>query len=304
MPEHVAAEPCVALRGEGHTLEAHRGRTTHLGPLQIWRALPVRDRRLIGPWCFLDRYGPISFSADKPMDVAPHPHIGIQTVSWLLEGEVLHRDSIGCEAMARPGAVNVMTSGKGIAHSEETPASNAGRLNGVQLWVALPDAHRHDAPAFHHVPEVPREEWRGGFAETFSAHAFSPMVGADVRVHPHASLELPLERTFEHGLFILDGDVTLEGQRLDVNTLYYLGTDRTQIDLRSDAGGRLLLLGGEPFPETVLMWWNFAARTPEEIAEARAEWEEGTRFGNVRGYDGPRLHAPELHRISRPNPAS
>jgi redox-sensitive bicupin YhaK (pirin superfamily) len=299
---HVAAEPCVSLRGEGHTLEAHPGRTTHLGPLQIWRALPVRDRRLIGPWCFLDRYGPISFSADKPMDVAPHPHIGIQTVSWLLEGEVLHRDSLGCEAMARPGAVNVMTSGKGIAHSEETPPSNIGRLNGVQLWVALPDAHRHDAPAFHHVPEVPREEWRGGFAETFSAHAFSPMVGKDVRVS--SSLELELERTFEHGLFVLDGDVTLEGQRLDVNTLYYLGTDRSCLDVRSDAGGRFLLLGGEPFPETVLMWWNFAARTPEEIAEARREWEEGTAFGTVRGYAGPRLHAPELHRIARPNPAS
>lgn len=297
----VAAEPCVALRGQGHTLEAHPGRTTHLGPLQIWRALPVRDRRLIGPWCFLDRYGPISFSADKPMDVAPHPHIGIQTVSWLLEGEVLHRDSLGCEAMARPGAVNVMTSGKGIAHSEETPAPNIGRLNGVQLWVALPDAHRHDAPAFHHVPEVPREEWPGGFAETFSAHTFSPMIGKDVRVH--SSVELELERTFEHGLFILDGDVTLEGQRLEVNTLYYLGMDRSCIDV--SGSGRFLLLGGEPFPETVLMWWNFAARTPEEIAEARAEWEEGApRFGAVRGYEGARLHAPALHRIARPNPAS
>ena len=301
---HVAAESCVALGAEGHTLEPHPGRSTHLGALQIWRALPVRDRRLIGPWCFLDRYGPISFSADKPMDVAPHPHIGIQTVSWLLEGEVLHRDSIGCEAMTRPGAVNIMTSGRGIAHSEETPASNIGRLNGVQLWVALPEAHRHDAPAFHHVPEVPREEPRGGIVETFSAHAFSPTVGQDVRVHAQSTLELPLERTYEHGLFILDGDVTLEGQRLDVNTLYYLGTGRSHLDLRSDAGGRMLLLGGTPFEETVLMWWNFAARTPEEIAEARTEWEEGTRFGNVRGYEGPRLHAPELHRVSRPNPAS
>ncbi|HEX8410966.1 MAG TPA: pirin family protein [Thermoanaerobaculia bacterium] len=299
----VAAEPCVALRGE-KTLEAHPGRTTHLGPLQIWRALPVRDRRLIGPWCFLDRYGPISFTGDKPMDVAPHPHIGIQTVSWLLEGEVLHRDSIGCEAMARPGAVNVMTSGRGISHAEETPVSNEGRLNGVQLWVALPDAHRHVEPQFHHVPRVPREELRGGFVETFSAHSYSPMTGADGRVHAQSSLEYPLDPAWEHGLFILDGDVTLEGQRLDVNTLYYLGTGRASFDVRSDAGGRFLLLGGPPFPETVLMWWNFAARTPEEIAAARAEWEEGTLFGEVRGYDGPRLHAPELRRIARPNPAS
>lgn len=299
----VAAEPCVALNG-GRTLEAHPGRTTHLGPLQIWRALPVRDRRLIGPWCFLDRYGPISFTSDKPMDVAPHPHIGIQTVSWLLEGEVLHRDSLGCEAMARPGSVNVMTSGRGISHSEETPAANGGRLNGVQLWVALPDADRNVEPRFHHVPEVPREELRGGMVETFSAHHYSPIVGADVRVHANATLDYPLDRTWEHGLFILDGDVTLEGQRLDVNTLYYLGCGRDEMSLSSDTGGRLLLLGGPPFPETVLMWWNFAARTPEEIAAARAEWEEGTMFGEVRGYSGPRLHAPELRRMARPNPAS
>jgi redox-sensitive bicupin YhaK (pirin superfamily) len=276
---HVAAEPCVSLSGQRPTLEAHPGRSTHLGNLQIWRALPVRDRRLIGPWCFLDRYGPLSFTADKPMDVAPHPHIGIQTVSWLLEGEVLHRDSLGFEAMARPGNVNVI---------------------GVQLWVALPDAHRNGEPAFHHVPEVPRDEWREGFAETFSAHAFSPMVGKDVRVRGH--VELPLERTFEHGVFVLDGGLTLEGQELAVNTLYYLGVHRSQTDIRGD--GRFLLLGGTPFPETVLMWWNFAARTPEEIAVARAEWEEGTAFGTVRGYDGPRLHAPALHRIARPNPAS
>ena len=299
----VAAEPCVALNGQ-RTLEPHPGRTTHLGPLQIWRALPVRDRRLIGPWCFLDRYGPISFTADKPMDVAPHPHIGIQTVSWLLEGEVLHRDSLGCEAMARPGAVNVMTSGRGISHSEETPASNIGRLNGVQLWVALPDEHRNVEPRFDHVADVPREELRGGIVETFRAHHYSPMLGADLRVHARETLDYPLERTWEHGLFILDGDVTLEDQRLDVNTLYYLGCGRTEISLRSDAGGRLLLLGGPPFPETVLMWWNFAARTPEEIAAARAEWEEGSRFGVVRGYDGPRIHAPELRKFARPNPAS
>ena len=301
---NVAAESCVALRGERQTVEAYPGRTTNLGPLQIWRALPVRDRRLIGPWCFLDRYGPISFTDDKPMDVMPHPHIGIQTVSWLLEGEVLHRDSLGFEAMARPGAVNVMTSGRGIAHSEETPRSNGGRLNGVQLWVALPDAHRHTDPAFHHLPEVPREELRGGIAETFSAHSFSPMIGADLRVHARETLTYPLDRAWEHGLFVLDGDVTLEGQRLDVNTLYYLGMDRAGVELQSDTGGRLLLLGGPPFPETVLMWWNFAARTPEEIAAARAEWEEGTLFGEVRGYDGSKLHAPELRRLARPNPAS
>lgn len=300
----VAAESCVALRGEGHALEPHPGRETRLGDLQIWRALPVRDRRLVGPWCFLDRYGPISFTGDKAMDVASHPHIGIQTVSWLLEGEVLHRDSLGFEAMARPGSVNIMTSGRGIAHAEETPSANIGRLNGVQLWVALLDEHRHVEPNFHHVSDVPRVEYRGGIARIFSAHNFSPMIGAEVRVHPRETLQMPLERTFEHALFLLDGDATLEGQALDVNTLYYLGTDRAEICVSSNGGARFLLLGGPPFPETVLMWWNFAARTPEEIAQAREDWEHGQRFGEVIRYRGPRLHAPPLTKIARPNPAS
>ena len=282
-------------------LESHPGRSTHLGPLQIWRALPVRERRLIGPWCFLDRYGPLSFTGDKPMDVGPHPHIGIRTVSWLLEGEVLHRDSLGFEAMARPGAVNVMTSGSGITHAEETPPSNSGRLNGVQLWLALTGAQRNDAPSFVHVPEVPRHEYRGGFAEVFYP---SPDIGADVRVHPRETLDLPLELTCEHALFMLAGDATLEGQPLDVNTLYYLGLNRGSVQLQTTAGARLLLLGGVPFPEPVLMWWNFVARTAEEIAAARTEWEEGSRFGTVGGYDGPRMHAPPLHRTAPPNPAS
>lgn len=284
-------------------IEAYPARSTHLGPLQIWRALPVRAHRLIGAWCFLDRYGPLTFTNDRAMDVAPHPHIGIQTVSWLLEGEVLHRDSLGFEAMARPGAVNVMTSGRGIAHAEETPASNIGRLNGVQLWIAQREEERHGEPSFAHVPEVPRREYRGGFAEIF----YEPGLGADVRVHARATLELSLDATFEHGLFLLDGDATLEGQTLDVNTLYYLGVSRTDLSVQSANGARFLLLGGVPFPETVLMWWNFVARTPEEIAAARAEWEEGTRFGEVRGYAGPRLHAPPLSASSRfapPNPAS
>jgi quercetin 2,3-dioxygenase len=281
-------------------IEAYPAHTTHLGPLQIRRALPRRAHRLIGPWCFLDRYGPLSFTDEKPMDVAPHPHIGIQTVSWLLEGEVLHRDSLGFEAMARPGAVNIMTSGRGIAHAEETPVSNIGRLNGVQLWVALTEAHRHDAPSFTHVPRVPQREYRGGFAEVF----YEPGIGADVRVHAQSALELPLDPAFEHGMFILDGEATAEGQPLEVNTLYYLGPGRTGIELQSTRGARFLLLGGEPFPERVLMWWNFVARTPEEIAAARGAWEAGSAFGEVRGYAGPRLHAPPLSRLADPNPAS
>jgi quercetin 2,3-dioxygenase len=281
-------------------MESYAGRPTHLGSLQIWRALPRRGRRMVGPWCFLDRYGPLSFTDDKPMDVAPHPHIGIQTVSWLLEGEVLHRDSLGFEAMARPGAVNIMTSGAGISHAEETPRTNGGRLNGVQLWVALTDARRNDAPSFDHIARVPRLEYRGGFADVFYENG----IGAEVRVHPKEVLDLPLETTFEHALFVFDGDATLDGESLEVNTLYYLGLDRTAVTIRSSAGASLLLIGGVPFPEPVLMWWNFVARTPEEIAIAREEWERGSRFGIVRGYAGPRLEAPALGRLAAPNPAS
>src|SRR5438552_5896789 len=142
-------------------LEAHPSHRTWLGALEIRRALPLRQRRLVGPWCFLDRYGPLSFSEGRPMDVAPHPHIGIQTVSWLLDGEVQHQDSLGFEATVRPRGVNVMTAGRGIAHAEQTPESNRGRLDGVQLWNALPKVDRNTAPSFDHIAEVPRPELHG-----------------------------------------------------------------------------------------------------------------------------------------------
>jgi hypothetical protein len=292
--------------------EAIHSRETQLGELKIRRALPVRERRMIGPWCFLDRYGPLSFTDAKPMDVAPHPHIGLQTVSWLLEGEVVHHDSIGGEGTVRPGGVNVMTAGSGIAHAEETPRQNVGRLNGLQLWIALPDADRHVAPSFQAIREVPKVELRGGIAQLFMgatesavspADAYSDGIGIDAEVYRGETLTLPLRGDREHGVFVLDGEAELEGQPLSLDTLYYLGTDRTELALRSRAGARVLLLGGVPFAERILMWWNFVARTPEEIAIARAEWEEGERFGPV-PYDGPRIHAPSLQRFAPANPAS
>lgn len=285
--------------------EPHPGREMALGNVTVWRALPVRGRRMIGPWCFLDRYGPLSFTGAKPMDVAPHPHIGLQTVSWLLDGEVLHRDTLGAEAVVRAGGVNVMTSGAGIAHSEETPSPNSGRLNGVQLWVALPDAQRNIEASFHSIPEVPRHEPRGGIVYDIMAAApsFSDIHGLDVTIHPASALALPLEPAREHGIYMLDGDADLDGQPLEPNTLYYVGTERDELPLRTSAGARLLLIGGLPFPERILMWWNFVARHPEEIAAAREAWEAG-QFGEVRGYPGPRLHAPTLSRLADPNPAS
>jgi redox-sensitive bicupin YhaK (pirin superfamily) len=294
------------------TFEPLRSRETELGDLKIRRALPVRERRMIGPWCFLDRYGPLSFTDAKPMDVAPHPHIGLQTVSWLVEGEVIHHDSIGGEGTVRPGGVNVMTAGSGIAHAEETPRRHGGRLSGLQLWIALPDAHRNIAPSFQPLSEVPQLEFRGGIAQVFMgameniaspALSFSDSLGVDAEVHRGETLTLPARADREHGVFVLDGEAEFEGQPLALDTLYYLGTERTELAFRSTNGARLLLLGGIPFTERILMWWNFVARTPEEIATARAEWEEGERFGKV-PYGGARIHAPSLARLAPPNPAS
>ncbi|HEX7705793.1 MAG TPA: pirin family protein [Thermoanaerobaculia bacterium] len=309
----VAAEECAALSGESHALERYPSRETSLGSLQIWRALPVREKRLVGPWCFLDRYGPLSFTSERAMDVAPHPHIGLQTVSWLLDGEVLHQDSLGCEALLRPGGVNVMTSGRGIAHAETTPAQNSGSLNGLQLWIALTDRNRDTEPAFQHLPSVPKLELDGCIASVFSGSlagteapttTFSPLVGADLEVHRGKNAAAPLDPRFEHALFLLDGDCAIEDQTLERNTLYYLGTGRTEIALKSSTGARILLLGGPPFPETILMWWNFVARTPEEITAAREDWQQHRRFDSVRGFDGPRIEAPSTLRFARPNPAS
>ena len=164
----VAAETCVALGATDARVESYPNRELRLGSLAISRALPVKQRRLVGPWCFLDRFGPLTFSKGKPMDVAPHPHIGLQTVTWLLQGEVVHDDSLGYESILRPGGVNVMTSGNAIAHAEQTPGDNSGQLNGVQLWVALPDSHRHMPASFEHIEQVPAIESPAGRVQVFA----------------------------------------------------------------------------------------------------------------------------------------
>jgi redox-sensitive bicupin YhaK (pirin superfamily) len=309
----VAAEACSALGATQREFEAHPAREVTIGSLVVHRALPVRGRRLIGPWCFLDRFGPLTFTEGLAIDVAPHPHMGLQTVTWLFDGEIVHDDSLRNESVLRPGGLNVMTSGYAIAHAERTPSSNSGRLSGVQLWTALPDQHRNRAASFQHVPEVPISERRGGVASVFSgrcgeivstAEHFTDVIGADLRVHPGAELALPLERDYEHGVLLLDGDAMLDGQKLADGILYYLGTQRTEMTLGSVRGARVLLIGGPPFPEAILMWWNFVARTPDEIRQARDDWEAHRRFGEVDAYDGPRLRAPELIKLAPPNPVS
>jgi quercetin 2,3-dioxygenase len=311
--ERGPAEECIALGACQRQLEPYPNRTLSLGSLAISRALPLKDRRLVGPWCFLDRFGPLTFNAGKPMDVAPHPHIGLQTVTWLHEGEVVHHDSLGYESVLRPGGLNVMTSGDGIAHAEQTPRDNSGRLNGVQLWTALPDTVRHSAADFVQIKEVPLAESAAGIVQVFAgtldgmtspAPYFSEILGADLRIHPGRTLVVPVNPGHEHAVLVMNGDCTFEGQPLEERVLYYLGTTRAEAGFSSRNGGRVLLIGGPPFPETILMWWNFVARTPDEITKARTDWEERRRFGEVTAYSGPRLNAPSLTQFARPNPIS
>ena len=229
-------------------------RSTTLGDLEIRRLLPQRPRRMIGAWCFLDLFGPSRFGEGKPMDVAPHPHVGLQTVTWLLQGEAVHKDSLDSEAVARPGALNLMTSGRGIAHSEETPARNSGALHGVQLWVALPDAHRSDAPSFDHHPERPIVEVGAAQAIVMlgelagvaaPARTFSPLLGAELRVPARTQADLPLRADFEHALVPLDAPSECEGTPLVADHLYYFEPGREGLVLRAPSEpARLLLLGG------------------------------------------------------------
>ncbi|HEX7381037.1 MAG TPA: pirin family protein [Nevskiaceae bacterium] len=298
-PERCESRPDA--RAEIVTLPA---RTADLGAgLKVQRSLPTRRRRLVGPWCFLDLYGPLRFADRKAMDVAPHPHIGLQTVSWLFTGEAIHHDSLGRAATARPGELNLMTSGRGIAHSEETPADNSGQLHGLQLWIALPEAQRNREPAFDHYKDLPVLEPGGGRAQVFmgtlgtaraGTRSFSPLVGADIHVGGHGRLRLPLEETWEHALVVIGGEVALDGARLVPGSLYYLGTCRSGLELAATRPAHVVLVGGAPFGESIVMWWNFVARTADEIRAAREDWQQHRRFGEVAAYRGARLDAPPL----------
>jgi len=287
-------------------VEVLSARDVPLGGLRamtVRRTLPQRARTLIGAWCFVDHYGPDDVAVSGGMDVAPHPHIGLQTVSWLFSGEIEHRDSMGNHAMVRPGELNLMTGGHGISHSEvSTPSATV--LHGVQLWVALPGEHRHaDRDFRHHVPapvQVDGADIRvflGSLAGDVSpVPTFTPLLGAELLLDPGASTTLDTDPGFEHGLLVDQGVVGMAGTPLSAAELGYLGTGHDTLTLTNETNSRarLILLGGVPFDEQIVMWWNFIGRSDEEIAQARSDWMDGTRFGEVKGYDGDRIPAPEL----------
>jgi hypothetical protein len=261
----------------------------------VRRLLPSR-RPSIGGWCFADHFGPVGPGA---MQVPPHPHIGLQTVTWLLEGEILHLDSLGTRQPIRPGQVNWMTAGRGIAHAEE--AGSSGPTHGVQLWVALPDAHRRTEPAFDHLPSVPSADVDHGRVSLLvgaiaglraEARTFSPLLGAQLALDGTGPVELATDPGYEHGVLVVRGEARIEGTPLAPGSLLYLGRERTRIRFEADRPATLMLLGGAPFEEPLLMFWNFVARTEDELRDAIRWWEAGDVV--VPGASHPRLHAPPL----------
>ncbi len=274
--------------------------------IEVTRTLPNKHRRMVGAWCFLDAYGPHRLDGSPGMRVGPHPHIGLQTVSWLVAGEIVHRDSLGSLQEIRPGQLNLMTAGRGISHSEETPASHGDMLQGVQLWVALPDGDRNRPPAFAQHAELPVIT-DGGLTGTVlmgelagavsPARCHTPLLGAELTLAAGSRAVLPLRPDFEYAVLVLDGEATVAEVPTGPGPLIYLGEGRSELRLTAGPDTRLMLLGGEPFAERIVMWWNFVGRDHDEIVAARQAWEDragGGPFGTVRGYDGPDIPAPPM----------
>lgn len=303
-PHETDATPQTPAGPEFTILDA---RVVPLGGIRgmtVARTLPNRELPTVGAWCFLDHFGPDT----EPMSVLPHPHIGLQTVTWLFSGEVRHRDSIGSDVVIRPGELDVMTSGAGIAHSEMSPlptseSPTTAPLHGLQLWVALPDSARNGANAFGYHADLPHYHHAtvdatvlvgtlGGV--TSPATTFSPLVGAQLDL-TRGLATLDLAPTFEHAVLVVDGEVEVDGIPVTSGPLVYLGTGRTQLRLDASTDARVMLLGGAPWPEPLVMWWNFVAREHDEIVAARADWEAGApRFAEVPGHGDARIPAPPI----------
>ncbi len=276
----------------------------------VRRTLPQKQRSLIGAWCFVDHYGPDPVAEGAGMDVPPHPHTGLQTVSWLFAGEIDHRDSVGTFAPIHPGQLNLMTAGNGIAHSEvATDATEV--LHGAQLWIALPDTDRHIAPFFEsYVPEPVVVEgatlrvFLGSLAgSTSTARVFTELLGAQVDVPAGTTVTLDVRPDFEHGVLLDTGEVDVDGHPVPLSHLAYVAPGSDTLTLTAGStGATLLLIGGVPLGEQIVMWWNFIGRSHEEIVQFRTDWQSDViasgnangRFGVVHGYNGRALPAPEL----------
>lgn len=287
-------------------LEARAVPLGGLRAMTVHRSLPQRELPMVGAWCFLDRFGPQT----ARMRVEPHPHIGLQTVTWPFVGEVRHRDAIGSDVVVRRGVLNLMTSGAGISHSEYSVGDEAVPLDALQLWVALPESRRHGAPGFERHERLPVVDLGGGATATVVVGTFAgvaspatmhtPIVGAEIHLPAGSHVRLPLDAAWEHAVLGLSGSATVttgpdSAVRLPDQGLLYLGIHRDHVELDASQDAVVFLLGGERFEDDIVMWWNFVARSHDEIVAARDEWEAGSdRFGHVVGHGDERVPAPPL----------
>lgn len=279
-------------------------RIVHLSPrsgVDIRRTLPHRRIRTIGAWCFVDHYGPTP--QVEAMTVAAHPHTGLQTVSWLFSGAIEHCDSLGSVQRIEPGQLNIMTAGHGIAHSERS-LDEAGELHGVQLWVALPDTHADRAPMFHHHAELPRltigtaqlTVILGTFADTSAdVQVFSPMAGVEMRLPRGGATSLPLDEAWEYGIHVASGSIRVGDMTVHAGELIHLEPGNVRLEITAHDDTIAMVLGGEPFDEPIIMWWNFIGRSNDEIRGMREQWNTRTdRFPPFADQLGGWIPAPEL----------
>ena len=273
------ADPVPTAGHPVHEIDVMESRSAIVGAMPVRRALPQRARRTVGAWCFFDHAGPVG-ARDAGAGIGPHPHIGLQTVTWVLAGELVHRDSLGSEQPIRPGELNLMTAGHGIVHTEEH--RREGGLHLVQLWVAQPEATRNGPAAFEHYSELATHDLGRGSTATVlvgdigdarsNARRDTEHVGADLDLR--SDVELPAKRSFEYGIVPLEGAIEVEGRVARPGHLVYLGLGRDEVHLRTRGSARAVLVGGVPFEEPILMWWNYVARSREEIEAAHHDWTE------------------------------
>ena len=262
--------------------------------MDVRRVLPNSKRRMVGPFVFVDEMGPIEIMRDGSLDVLPHPHIGLATVTYLYSGSILHRDSLGYTQLITPGAVNWMTAGRGITHSERS--SDQARqqhqvLEGLQLWVALPKEHEDVEPSFVHYPPeaLPELERDGARIRVLAGRAFgvdspvktlSPLVYVDIALHPGKVLKLDVDYT-ERAIYIVKGAITLAGESYAAGRMLILSAN-SDVTFRANEETQLVVVGGEPLDGPRIAWWNFVSSSRERIEQAKADWQAG-RFAQVPG---------------------
>lgn len=276
--------------------------------MRVFRSVPQRELRMIGPWCFLDHFGPVAAADYQQFDVPPHPHIGLQTITWLLSGQLLHQDSLGYEQALRANELNLMTAGNGISHAEVAAQQVTEPLHGLQLWAALPSDSETTAPCFDHYKNLPSfavgESQATLIMGAYEAHErtytsparqFHPIFAMQLKTPRVAVSELRLNDEHEYGLYVVEGRLDALNKTVERHEILFLGSGRSEVTLELAADTVVLVLGGEAFARPVHMWWNFVSSDAERIRLAQQEWNAGhVRFGQVQRYRGERLLAPDL----------